>query len=241
MKTILNLALAATLALTSCTKGIFNDTKVGKGSKATDVYAESDFTSVELRTNADVEIYFDEAYAVEVEDFENLLEYINVYVRNNTLIIDVDDNIRLKNSETSVTIHMPNVIEDLIIVGSGDITLNENFTSVQKSIITGSGNININSDLNKIDELTITGSGSIYFQQDCTTNLVAFDITGSGDIEAFKLTAETIDCSITGSGNIETTVNTQLNANISGSGSIYYYGTPKVDVKTTGSGKVVAQ
>lgn len=241
MKTVLTLALSLTIALSSCTKGILSETKVGKGTKATNTISESNFTSVELRTNAQVDIYFDEAYSVEVEDFENLLPFINIYVKNSTLIIDVEDNIRLKNSDALVTIYMPDTLEDLIIKGSGDLMLHENFTTIDKAIITGSGNLNLNSALNQVNELTITGSGSIYCQQNSTTSDLTISITGSGDVETFKLEATTSNCTITGSGNIETNVAMQLNAVISGSGSIYYQGTPKVDIQTTGSGRVIAK
>jgi len=54
----------------------------------------------------------------------------------------------------------------------------------------------------------------------------AFDINGTGDIQAFDCLVRQLDCSIKGLGEVKVTVYEKLNVSIDGTGELKYKGNP---------------
>jgi hypothetical protein len=83
----------------------------------------------------------------------------------------------------------------------------------------------------------VTGSGEI----DLTGNVENLEatVTGSGEIDAEKLIAQSATTLVSGSGEIEVQAMNILEATIQGSGDINYIGTPKmINKKIVGSGEI---
>ena len=64
-------------------------------------------------------------------------------------------------------------------------------------------------------------------------------MTGSGDLEAFSFTTDTVRALLEDSGDAEITVNDLLDARLSGSGDLSFRGNPELRVVTEGSGEVM--
>ena len=126
--------------------------------------------------------------------------------------------------------------------------------------ISGSADFNSGEAISSDEmEFAMSGSGSIVFDK-LSADEVDVRISGSGDIELIsgsadeldvkisgsgKLNAETFEVNefstgISGSGSVRITVKEELDSRISGSGKVYYHGTPRVNITSSGSGKVVA-
>lgn len=211
----------------------------GKGSIITESRTATDFTSVKLLGDADVEIVKGSTFKVEASDYENIIQHLSVKVEDHELVISKDPATTvLLNSKAKVTVTMPDSLTAISLTGSGDIDVNSAFKDIQMLSLTGSGNININQnvDLN-ILSANIIGNGNITALG--KVNTLTAQISGSGEIQFSDLQAESATCSISGSGNIDINVVTALNATISGSGIISYSGTPAVTKHITGSGSVV--
>ena len=195
------------------------------------------FTGVVSEGEFDVFIIPDSEFAVKLEADENLIQYIRTRVSGNTLIVDQGTRKCLRSDNPiRITVFMPQV-EYLNLTGSGMIT-GDNITSDELKVeLTGSGVIDLRElEVGLLDAL-ITGSGEMVFWGTATdTDL---DITGSGEIKAFRLSSVNCIANISGSGNMEVTVEKQLTAYISGSGSIFYQGNPSVSANITGSGAVI--
>ena len=85
---------------------------------------------------------------------------------------------------------------------------------------------------------TVTGSGEITLIG--KANKVNFTVTGSGDIDAGDIKADTGEAKITGSGDIIMNTSENLNASITGSGDIICKGKPEKQItKVTGSGDII--
>ncbi len=99
MKSIIVTSIVALVALlSSCSdEGLIVK---GKGSIITENRTVSNFNAIELQNNADVEVVKGDQLAVEVSDYENIIEYIEVYVNNNVLMIR-------KKMVFGFVIHMP--------------------------------------------------------------------------------------------------------------------------------------
>lgn len=104
--------------------------------------------------------------------------------------------------------------------------------------LNGSGEISVlsNGDLGLVDA-TINGSGEITVSQPEAANR-DFEINGSGKIFARDAAGKSVRTEINGSGEIETTAYDNLDVRISGSGKVLYWGDPRITTNIDGSGEV---
>ena len=226
---------ALILTVTSCSPSVFG--AVGRGSIVDEPIAVTPFTSVVTSASADVTITTGDSLQVILSDYENLIEYWDVKVENNQLVIETKPFTSLINSKAKVTIVMPATLKEVKIAGSGNIDLNSPFPLLEKCVISGSGNITGHAITTYSNlDLTISGSGSFDFVG--TANAVKATTSGSGRMHLANLIANDVTCIISGSGNMYVYAHNSLDATITGSGNIIYSGNPTVNVKTSGSGTV---
>lgn len=223
--------------LFSCSSGLFG--KTGKGLIITENRLESSFQVVELQTSADVEITKGDLFKVEVSDYENIVSYTSVKIENNKLVIfKKPETTILVNSKAKVTITMPDELISVVLTGSGDIKINSPFKSLETMRIVGSGDISSNDNLNLVKlNASIIGSGNIT-AKGSVDNFTAL-ISGSGDLDFLNLIAKEAKCTITGSGNITINATSTLDVTITGSGNVIYTGNPIVQTTVSGSGRLI--
>lgn len=242
--------------LTSCEDSMFNCLR-GNGERITEVRIISDnFTGIEM--DGSFEIYFtqDTLYDVVVEADENIMRYVNTFVRGKNLIVD-DNNRCFRTTEPikifitapelesvlldgSGYIQCDQLITDEIEIelrGSGEIDFINVFATYMETILSGSGKIELRGiDVEYIDA-SLPGSGKIELAgQAIETNL---EVSGSGQIRAFPLEQDICHANIPGSGSIYVFVYEYLEVFISGSGAVFYKGYPDIDPHITGSGRLV--
>lgn len=202
------------------------------------VHVDDEFTAIELQSYANVIINKGTNFQVEISDYENLIEYMDVRVTNGKLIIKTSPAyMSITHSEAKVMITMPDTLYSILLSGSGDVVVNDAFNKLQILKISGSGDIILKSDA-QYDYLKATISGSGQISGSGTATELETLISGSGYIRFEELITQSAQCTISGSGNTYVSVVTNLDANISGSGNIIYYGNPSVDASVTGSGRV---
>lgn len=176
---------------------------------------------------------------IKIEGEENLLEYIVTEVKDNKLIVKVENGVNLKTSwNKGIVITIP--FEDINYVslaGSGDVwnkdLIKENDFKVSLS---GSGDLNLKVETKNLDS-SITGSGDITIVG--STDNLKTGVTGSGDFHGFDLDSNNTEAYVTGSGDVSVVSNNMLKAKVTGSGDIEYKGNPeKEDTKVVGSGSI---
>jgi hypothetical protein len=99
----------------------------------------------------------------------------------------------------------------------------------------GSGDLEMSLDAERLT-LSISGSSDVKLSGMVGSQEIA--ISGSGDVEALELQSRTASVSISGSGNVALWVSDELDGRVSGSGDIRYRGTPRQQVKISGSGSL---
>ncbi|MDI1234248.1 MAG: DUF2807 domain-containing protein [bacterium] len=231
------LFIAIILTATSCAK----DRMLVKG-QGTDVKITRDiknFTGVSLCISADVEIYQDSVYHVELNGQQNILDVIETKVSGENLNIGLKNFTSLRShNKIVIRIYMPN-LKALDVSGSGKIIgmtgLN---TADLKANVSGSGEINLNGIVTNSFTANVSGSGDIIFYGNNSCVRADYKVSGSGNINAEWFRVDTVDANVSGSGEMSIYVVKQLNANISGSGKIWYRGNPSTQIKISGSGKV---
>jgi len=235
-KIMLALLLAGLMLGNSCSDSFWNCIE-GNGRTATVRRVVGDFTNVTSYGDFIVDVSIGETTSVSVEADENLLSYIETYIKGNTLVIETEDNQCIESRE-QIYVHIvtPSVYE-LKMSGSGVIYCDDVTADELKYVLTGSGDIQSTGLSVNFIEANLTGSGEISLSG--SADQTDFLISGSGNIKALSLEQNKCIATVSGSGTIYTFVNELLDALISGSGNIVYKGEPEKEVNITGSGRVI--
>jgi hypothetical protein len=212
------------------------------------------FHSIKLKNSANVHITQGKKQSVKIEGQENVIEVINKEVKSGVWSIHNTQRVK-KAKRVNIYITIPTV-ELIHVSGSGNLkgkNTFKNLKDVELAVagsgnlsfdfegedvvckVSGSGNMNLNLIADEIDS-AISGSGNIEIAGEASS--FTGRISGSGTMAGRNLQVNVADINITGSGDCEIGVSDLLTTKVSGSGSVYYSGNPKVDIRTTGSGKV---
>ena len=217
--------------------GLWPDGAVGKGSIVEQNINVTGFNAIEASSSAEVTVVEGDSLQITLSDYENLIEFWDIKVVNNTLVVQTKPLTSLVNSKAKISVVLPGDLTEVKVSGSGDIKLNSAFPELERVSISGSGNINgnVNSDYSSLN-LNISGSGSLSFNG--TANVLNAKITGSGKMYLSDLVAKDVICNVSGSGNMYLNAIVSLKVVITGSGDIVYSGNPTVDIQTSGSGRL---
>ena len=235
MNRFLFLAAGIVMTMTSC--HYVNGKHVsGNGTIASEQRSITGFTGVETHGSIDI-ITSQGAYNVKVEADQNLLQYIETTIENGRLKVRFRRGISISDSKGArvyVTAPELNAFETH---GSGNISGQGKISDKNKMgvEISGSGDIQLTLDCPEIKTET-HGSGNITLSGE-TRNLFS-RISGSGDVDAGNLKAETVKVSIHGSGDTQVFASESLDVEVSGSGDVHYSGAPKITTSIHGSGSV---
>jgi len=171
---------------------------------------------------------------------ENLFDYLDIYVKERTLVIKKKKdfrNINVKPTSYKVVTNSFS-LRELTKAGSGTFNfVNKLNTTVLAINFAGSGKI-VCKDGISVSNLNVdaVGSGSIVLKGEI--NQAIINLSGSGDIGTYGCSISSLDCNIAGSGNIKATVHNYLSCNIVGGGNLMYKGNPQLEQNIIGSGKI---
>lgn len=228
--------VAVVFLLTSC--DMFGGKRVsGNGKIKAEDRKVSAFTSIEASGSVKVHIRQDSSTSVKIETDENLMEYVEVFTKGNTLIIESKEGFNLDPSEGVIIYATAPSFSSIHVSGSGDI-ISDNIISGGQPLdmgVSGSGNINVQAALPKLS-VEVSGSGNVLLKG--TSKEFSGTISGSGSIKAFELTTDACRLQLSGAADAEVTANQKLDVNVSGSGDVRYKGNAQVSQNISGSGSV---
>lgn len=231
--------LTATL-LSSCGVSRYSDncefkkTYTAIGVLATEDREVSDFSAIDFKGITRADIRIGNEYSLKIEADKNLVQHVDGYVANGTLIVGLDCSTDADFINVKIT--LPN-LEAIRNMGSGEIKVLDNIDCNDFEISQlGSGNIYANGTFGNAN-FTISGSGNIMVNGSARN--LSGRITGSGAIICKDLNAADANVHITGSGRAEVRAEKTLGINITGSGHVFYFGNPELSQSITGSGSAM--
>lgn len=227
------LVFAITIFSFSCNDETIN----GNGNVVSESRNTGSFTGVKLMGAMNVDIKAGDKQSVEIKGEENILPYIETYIKDGNLVIKYKNDVNI-NTNDDLNIYITTAsLKEVEVFGSGDITGEGKFVNDNKMEIgvMGSGDIKLEVDAPLV-EVKTTGSGDIYLSGN--TKDITCNSMGSGDIDASDLKAENAKVKTTGSGDIKVFASIKLNCTINGSGSIKYNGGGTVSSDIHGSGSI---
>lgn len=196
--------------------------------------------------------------AVEVYTSDNIVDLLDIHVKNNTLYIGFKKNVSVSYDKLEVRVSSEK-LNGISVAGSGDVELKNGLkTDNLKISVAGSGDID-GDNISCTDlDISIAGSGDIESSNVTCTNL-KLSVAGSGDMKLANVTANFTKASVAGSGTVVLKGNTQeaeysvagsgdlfasdfvakrASASVAGSGDIKCHATDFLKVRTSGSGSV---
>ena len=211
----------------------------GNGIAKTETRNVSDYTSLACGGPMKVEIEYGTSNTIQLEGDENILPYIETFVKDGELNIKVKEHTSVK-PEVPLKVHVSmTTINGLAQSGSGEIKGTGNFTSSEATNVamSGSGVINLNFGKFMGMSISMSGSGSVKMEGEVHDDLDVSQ-SGSGNIDCEHVMSQNVNARISGSGSLRVNASKMLDAQISGSGHVYYSGNASVSTKVSGSGKV---
>ncbi|CAN5384676.1 head GIN domain-containing protein [soil metagenome] len=213
------------------------DCTVGHGPKVTRTLPVPNFHSFELAGSDKVFIRQGAEQEVRVEGQENIINLIDLKVRDGYWSVRFRDCTR-RHNDLVYYITLPEV-KFMAVAGSGSIIAqNVLETSSLGLRVSGSGSISAEIDAASLNS-EINGSGDIHVGGESPSAEV--NISGSGEYHAYNLLTNDYNIRIRGSGDAYVSAINHIDVSISGSGDVYYKGTPTINSSISGSGKIIAK
>ena len=212
---IANFGLSVVLVLGSFSAPTFaNEQIVGSGKITKESRKLGDYHAISISVTSMLDAAQGASEPLVLEGDDNVLKVIKTEVKDGVLYIDCDKNL-LHFNKLSFKVKAPK-LDALTLKGTGTASVaslnGPAFTLVSK----GTGTCNMSGTVNKL----------------------SVDMSGTGTVQAEKLSAKNAVVSISGTGSVKLTATDTLDATIKGTGSIKYAGNPKVTQKILGVGSI---
>ena len=197
----------------------------------------SSFNSIDVSGAIDVFVKQDSVTSVKVEADDNLLQYIEVYTDNSTLVIHTDRGVRIRPSnKIKVYISNPSY-KEFEVSGASEIE-SENQISASESLhfrLTGAsgGKIDLNAPRVSVE---VTGASHLTLRG--RTKDFEGGASGASEINGFELLTENSDMDVSGASSAKIYASVKLSGHASGASNIKYKGNASTSISSSGASGV---
>jgi hypothetical protein len=229
---LINLLILGILLTTACGVSYIR----GSGNVVTEEREVSGFNKINMSGYGEVIITQGDEESLTIETDDNLMQYIQTEVRNNTLFLTITDK-TIPDPSGSITYNLTVIdLESIELSGAGSFDIKALDTPGLEIVFSGAGNINL--DSLSADELSVqlNGAGNINIAGEVGKQDVG--ISGAGKYSAPDLQSSQADVLIEGLGQVEIWATDALTVKIEGAGSVDYYGSPSVSQDIEGGGSI---
>lgn len=185
------------------------------------------FTS--LKINGDVNIYVNQSNEPGISASAKDLKSLQYQIVNGMLEIN-------GGPKNQIYVHTQG-LSRIEVSGNSDVYSSDTLKGSSLSIMnSGAGDATLL--LNYTDvEVTVTGSADVKLSG-AASNLNA-DVSGAGDLRAYKMPVLSANVKLSGSGDAQINASKSIQGNVGGSATLYHQGEPeKMEVEVTGSGQL---
>ena len=223
------------LPLTACGISINWDgpSVAGSGVVRTETRTVPAFERVDVGGEYDVVVRVGATRSVVIEGDDNLLPLIRTEVRQGTLHIESEDDLRPRN-EIRIVIGIE-TLRGIHSGGSSEVAVRDVRSPSFDASVAGSSELSATGDFGDLST-SISGSGEIHMQG--SADAIDGDVSGSGELDLLEVLARSARVKVSGSGGATVNVSERLDASVSGSGDVRYAGRPSVNADVSGSGSV---
>lgn len=194
------------------------------------------FNSIEAGGAVELRIKQEATNSVRIETDENLLEYLDVSIDGNTLVISTKKGYNLRPSREVIVYASAPRFVNLDISGASKLLSENTLTGDELEIgASGASEINLNVKVEKL-QADLSGSSTMELKGEATR----FTTEGSGasTIKCMDFITEETTLNLSGASNAEVTANKQLNIDASGASDVRYRGNANINQKSSGASSV---
>jgi hypothetical protein len=191
------------------------------------------FERVDVGGEYDVVIRVGTTRSVVIEGDDNLLPLIRTEVRQGTLHIESEEDLRPRD-EIRIVIGIE-TLRGIHSGGSSDVAVRDVRSQSFDASVSGSSQLSANGEFGELSA-SISGSGEI--RMEGSAGVIDGEVSGSGELDLLEVRARSARVDVSGSGGATVNVSERLEASVSGSGDVRYAGRPSVNADVTGSGSV---
>ncbi len=207
----------------------------GSGNTITKQIAISDVSAIDMSGMGTLIISQSDRESLSIEAEDNIMPYIIISVKNNTLQIRKQNNINI-NTTKPIRFHV--TVKNInTITASSSIRIKADDIKTRSLDISTSGSATIEARI-QTKQLTVMSSGSSNITLDGHADTQKLTMGGSSHFNGSKLIGKTAEVTCTGSSRVKLNVTKKINGTVSGSASVAYRGNPKIDVAQAGSAKI---
>jgi len=193
------------------------------------------FNSIFMNTAGLVTIAHGTEQNVTIIVDDNVLEYLNIHVQNDALVIEVVDDIALSDYDLTVDVNMTD-LESLTTNSAGSIRGLTTFEESQINLILNSaGNIYLDIKANHVNSVC-NSAGNLFLSGQVTDHDVM--LSSAGNLFAFGLLTDTTSIILNSAGNAQVFALKLLNVTINSVGSVFYKGDPVIIQHINSMGRV---
>lgn len=227
--------LAALLLLSACNGTIeFGDGIRGSGELTTTQFDVDEFDSIEVGNAFEAFITVGEQQSVEVLANADLVEELDVRVRNSTLLVGLRDGVSLRSGTLEATITVPDLVA-LDVSGASDVSLFGSSGSEQHFEISGASDLTA-TGVRGVLELEVSGSSNVEMQGRASE--VTIDATGASDVLLDLAGVERAKVDLTGASSVEFDSVDSVTGSLSGASDLTVPAGADVNVESSGSSDV---
>ncbi len=232
--------LIASLVLAGCGTVSFGDLGnrvVGSGNVIKETRPVSGFTSIALTCFGDVQLTQGDADSLVIEAEDNIMPMLVSEVQGSQLVLKTKPNTSYSTTRGVRFIITVKDLREIRSSASGNVNAGEIKSGSFNMVLNGSGDVTLAGLQASALSVEVTGSGNADVRGGQADQITA-NLHGSGDFTASNLASQTARVTVTGSGNATVWAKTSLSATLNGSGDLEYFGSPSVNSNVTGSGRV---
>jgi len=209
----------------------------GNGTIKTENRTAGTFTRVDVSGNIDLYVKQDSARSIKIEADENLMQYIEVKMEGEKLMIQPKEGYNLSGSKPIKVYVSSPVFRELEASGACDI-IGENILTATDEIaidVTGASDAELELKAPKVSA-EMTGASGLKLKGQ--TKDLHIEGSGASHAKCFELLSENADVDVAGASSADVYASVKLKADASGASDVRYKGNATVTQSTSGAGSV---
>jgi hypothetical protein len=176
-----------------------------------------------------VDVYVNQTNESGISASASDLNSLQYSVKNGTLEIN-------GGSDGHIYVHTQG-LSRIEVYGNSDVYSSDTLKGSSLAIVnSGAGDATLLLNYTDVD-VNVTGSADVKLSG--TANNLKADVSGAGDLRAYKMPVLSASVKLSGSGDAQINASKSIQGNVGGAGTLYHQGEPeKMEVEVTGAGEV---
>lgn len=203
-------------------------------------YEFTDFTNISVSSAFTVYISRSKSYYIRITANENLLDYLYVYQRGNTLYIGLKRG-RYKNVTCEAIIDLPSLFGlELSGASQGNISCCPKFSTSNPLKLRLSGASRVSGNI-EAGDCNFSLSGASRVELDGSAKNANINASGASKVDLSEFSINDAKVTLSGASNATLSLDGKLDANLSGASHLEYIGEPTLGRIKTSGGSIVSE